>query len=274
MSGYRRLWFRAALRVLLVLTGIMPGSPVTAGEAGRSLAERVHNRPDGGDASGRGAMVLREPGHRPRVRRLFTYRLDGEGGRVWSLIRFTRPADIRGLGLLTWDRPGDGTSQWLYLPALQRSRRIAGERRGGRFVGSDLFYQDLRDRSPHLDRHRLKGRESVAGAVCQVLESAPKDPETSVYSRVLRWIHPRTLVPLRVDFFEAGRRDPIKRLRVHRLEQVQGYWTVTESTMRDLRSGHRTVLRVDRIVYDRGLPRRLFSRAVLEDPAREAPFRP
>ena len=258
-----------------LVVAVLAGPPAaTAGEAGRELARRVYQRADGEDASARITMVLREPGHRPRSRRLFSYRLDRPEGEVWSLVRFTSPGDVAGVGLLTRNRPGGGAEQRLFLPALERSRRIAGERRGGRFVGSDLFYQDLRERAPELDRHRLRGREPVEGIPCRVLESVPKDPGTSVYSRVLRWVHPESLVPLRVDYFFPGREAPVKRLRVQRLKRVQGYWTVMRSRMTDLRSEHRTVMRVERIVYDKGLPRRLFSRGFLEDPAREAPFRP
>ncbi|HKJ72033.1 MAG TPA: outer membrane lipoprotein-sorting protein [Gammaproteobacteria bacterium] len=266
---------RAAAGLLgLLAAALLVPVPCPAGEAGRELAQRVYDRPDGRDVTLRARMVLQDPGRPPRTRTLFSYRLDLGEGEVRSLVRFVRPADIDGVGLLTRDHRGASADQWLYLPALGKVRRIAGERRGGRFVGSDLFFEDLREREPGLDRHRLRGEAEIAGTRAKVLVSVPVDPASSTYSKRILWIHPQALIPLRVDFFRAGREAPIKRLRVHRIERIGGYWTVMDSTMTDLRSSHRTRIRVKSVVYDRGLPRSLFSRRVLADPERERGYRP
>jgi hypothetical protein len=219
-------------------------------------------------------MVLVDPGHAPRIRQMYVYRRDQGGGENASLIRFVAPPDISGTGMLTVDHAGDSTDQWIYLPALDRTRRISSSRKGGRFVGSDLFYEDLRDREVSMDHHRLLGKEEFQGTACDVLESIPSDPDNSVYSKRISWIHPSTLVPLRVDFYERGKTGPVKRSIVSRIEKIQGYWTVMDSTMTDLTTGHQTRLEVQDIVYDRALPDALFSREVLADPAREAAFRP
>lgn len=218
-------------------------------------------------------MILLEKGSQPRVRDMYVYRRDAGEDAVQSLIRFVSPPDIEGTGLLTLDHPGEETDQWIYLPALDRSRRISSSRKGGRFVGSDLYYEDLRNRPVDQDTHRLLGTETLMGVEAQVLESVPVDPDNSVYGKRVSWIHPQTLLPLRVDFYDkAG--EPIKRSVVHRMEKVQGYWTIMDSTMTDLETGHRTRLEVGRIAYDRNLPAELFSREVLEDPARERAYRP
>lgn len=243
-------------------------------EAGRELAQRAYDRPDGKDAVSRGIMALMETGQEPRLRQMFVYRRDAGDGTVDSLIRFTSPADIENTGLLTLDRVGDETDQWIYLPALDRSRRIASSRKGGQFVGSDLYYEDLRDRPVDKDVHRLLGRDEVNGAPCDLLESVPVDPENSVYGKRISCIHPQTLIALRVDFYPKHGDDPIKRSEVHRIENIQDYWTVMDSTMIDLSSGHKTRTSVEEIVYDQNLPEELFSRQALEDPARQRTYRP
>jgi hypothetical protein len=243
-------------------------------QQGRELAQRVYDRPHGKDSSARMVMVLLDKDSERRVRQMYIYRRDQGHGRVQSLIRFVSPADIDGTGLLTIDHSGDETDQWIYLPALDRERRIASSRKGGRFVGSDLYYEDLRDREVAMDHQRLLGKEKVLGVMCDVLESIPVNPDNSAYSKRILWIHPQILIPLRVDYFESGSKKPTKRLLVHRVQKIQGYWTVMDSTMTDLRSGHQTRLKVDAMVYDRNLPDELFSRQLLVDPSREAAFRP
>ncbi|MBP7469292.1 MAG: outer membrane lipoprotein-sorting protein [Thauera sp.] len=271
----RRGFFNAVVRALACLgAGLLIGSAAQADEAGLALAQRVYDRADGKDASSVVTMSLIAEGREARERSMVLYRASATDGEVSTLIRFTGPADIAGTGLLTLDEADGESNQWIYLPAMQRVRRVDSNRKGGRFVNSDYYFEDLRDRKPTMDTHRVIGQETIAGVACDVLESVPVEAGNSVYLRRVSWIDPASLLPLRVDFFEKDAEQPSKRLEVVVRDQVQGYWTVMDSTMSDLRSGHRTRLVVERIAYDRGLPTRLFSSKALEDERGEKEFRP
>ena len=271
----RREFIEAASRVCaLSALGLLLGRPAWADDAGLALARKVYDRADGQDASSVVTMALTEEGRSPRERSMVLYRRNGAEGEVSTLIRFTAPADIEGTGLLTLDAADGDSRQSIYLPALQRVRRVDSKRKGGRFVNSDYYFEDLRDRKPAMDVHRIVGREPIDGVACEVLESVPVEAGNSVYLRRVSWIDPASLLPLRIDFYEKDPAQPAKRLTVSAREQIQGYWTVTDSTMMDLRSGHRTRLKVERIVYDRSLPERLFSSRALEQERMEKEFRP
>lgn len=271
----RRDFIEAASRVCaLSALGLLLGRPAWADDAGLALARKVYDRADGEDASSVVMMALTEEGRSPRERSMVLYRRNGAEGEVSTLIRFTAPADIEGTGLLTLDAADGDSRQSIYLPALQRVRRVDSKRKGGRFVNSDYYFEDLRDRKPAMDVHRIVGREPIDGVACEVLESVPVEAGNSVYLRRVSWIDPASLLPLRIDFYEKDPAQPAKRLAVSAREQIQGYWTVTDSTMMDLRSGHRTRLKVERIVYDRSLPERLFSSRALEQERMEKEFRP
>lgn len=271
----RREFIEAASRMCaLSALGLLLGRPAWADDAGLALARKVYDRADGQDASSVVTMALTEEGRSPRERSMVLYRRNGAEGEVSTLIRFTAPADIEGTGLLTLDAADGDSRQSIYLPALQRVRRVDSKRKGGRFVNSDYYFEDLRDRKPAMDVHRIVGRESIDGVACEVLESVPVEAGNSVYLRRVSWIDPASLLPLRIDFYEKDPAQPAKRLTVSAREQIQGYWTVTDSTMTDLRSGHRTRLKVERIVYDRSLPERLFSSRALEQERMEKEFRP
>ncbi len=263
------------LLTLLCMTALLLPFAVTADETrGRELAERVYNRPDGNDMTTRGAMVLQQRGGSPRSRSLIIYRRDQGPGQVATLIRFTDPADIAETGLLTIDGASGDSEQWVYLPELKNSRRISADRKGGRFVGSDFFFEDLRDRKVSLDRHRWLRTEALQGVQAEVVESIPVNPSNSVYGKRISWIHPEALTPLRIDFFKPGASNPFKRLTVQRLDRIQGYWTVTSSLMADLEQNHETRLTSQVTQYDRNLPASLFTKRALEDPSLEASFRP
>jgi hypothetical protein len=245
------------------------------GDGGASqLAQAVSNRPAGRDMTSLVRMELTERGRVPRVRELITYRLDRGDGETANLMRFLEPEDIAGTGLLGVTQADGHTEQWLFLPALDRVRRIAGDRKGGRFVGSDLFFEDLQERKPIQDRHQLLAPEAVAGVNCQVLESVPVQSANSVYQKRLSWIDPQTAMVMRVDYFERDDQRPGKRWLLGQRRKIQNIWTVTDSAMTDLGTGHETRLFVHKAVYDRKLPARLFSARSLGDEQLESDFRP
>ncbi|MES2839810.1 MAG: outer membrane lipoprotein-sorting protein [Pseudomonadota bacterium] len=258
---------------LVFLTAMLVCPPAFADE-GAKLAQRVHDRPDGKDSTSVVSMSLTEEGKPARVRGMLVFRASATGGQVSTLIRFTDPADIQGTGLLTIDGADGVSNQWIYLPAMQRVRRVDSNRKGGRFVNSDYYFEDLRDRKPTMDAHRLLGRERVGDTDCEMLESVPVDAGNSVYVRRVSWIDPKSLLPLRIDFFERNADQPSKRLLVVKREQIQGYWTVMDSTLNDLASGHQTRLTVGRVLYDRNLPESLFTSRALAEERVEREFRP
>lgn len=266
---------KGALAVMaIVVTVVFPAQSVAADAASAAaFAQRVYDRPDGRDVATRFTMTLTRAGAAPRQRLAYSFRADAGSGEVRTLLRFADPADIRDTGLLVHSKPNGEADQWLYLPALDQVRRIASERRGGSFVGSDIYYEDLEDRRPDRDRHTLLGEETINGQLTQILQGVPVDAGKSVYSKRVAWIHEPTLLPLRVDFYQAGEQ-PAKRLTVHRVEQIQGYWTVTDSSMTDLKSGNETRITVDKVSYDQGLPDSLFTTQTLADPATDAAYRP
>lgn len=259
---------------LLLLACFTLASIATASEEGRKLAQQVYDRPSGRDSSLRATMTLKGKNQSTRVRELSILGLDQGKGERWSLIRFSFPPDIEDTGLLTLDHPGDENDQWIYLPALDRVRLIASNRKGGRFVGSDFTYEDLRDRETNMDEHSIEGVSTVGGVECTQLASVPVDSNNSIYSKRVSCIHLATLTPLQVDFYIKGGSKPAKRLLARKLKKIQGYWTILQSTMYDLRTGTQTQLETTNIKYDMGIPKGLFSKRGLSDPDSERQYEP
>lgn len=263
----------ALIRVFGLFCALLLALSARADE-GLALAQKVFDRPNGRDLTTLGRMVLTEKGRAPRIRELVTFRLDKSGGETANLIRFLDPEDIAGTGLLSLDKVDGSTDQWLYLPALDRVRRISSDRKGGRFVGSDLYFEDLQERKPARDRHRVLGRQMENGILCDVLESVPVDPKDSVYAKRISWIDPATFIAVRVDYFEKAADAPSKRWLLRAKKRNQGYWTLTDSRVIDLDSGHETRMVVDVALYDQKLPEKLFSTQALADESLESDYRP
>lgn len=270
----KRLFPKWALPAWMLAAWLASTAWAYADPAGQQLAQRVYDRANGKDATTLVTMTLTEPGRSPRVRRMVSYRLEAKKGEPMTLIRFTDPADIAGTGLLTHDHNVGDSDQWVYLPAMERVRRISASRKGGRFVNSEYYYEDLRERKVANDQHRIIGHETLNGVACDVLESIPVEAGNSTYLKRVSWIDPATLLPMRIDFYEQSTAQPSKRFLVTKTKRVQGYWTVMDSTMTELASGNQTRLILEKIQYDRRLPSSLFTTQALEDESVEEEYRP
>lgn len=260
---------------LMVALCLMPlAARAAEADDARALAQSLFDRPSGRDLTTVVRMELTEKGRSPRGRELVSYRLAKGRGESVTLIRFLEPKDIAGTGLLSVTNADGSNEQSLYLPALDRVRRIASDRKGGRFVGSDIYYEDLQERPPAKDRHRVLGKEDAGGTMLTVLESVPVDPAESVYKKRVSLVDPQTLLVHRIDYFQRDDNSPSKRWEMLASKRLQGYWTVTESRLTDLSTGHSTRLLVEAAKYDRKLPAQLFTPKALADETLEAEYRP
>ncbi len=240
---------------------------------GESLAQAVYDRRSPDDSSAKVEMLLNKNGKMKKRRLLFSYGLDKGNSERLTLMRFVQPKDVDGTGLLSKDYLGDNNDQWLYLPSLDRVRRISSKRKGGRFVGSDFFYEDLRDREVSMDDHQLKGEGKAGKVTCLLLESTPVKKTNSIYTKRLSCIHPKILLPLWTEFYKKKDK-PIKRLKAKRIKKHQGYWTIFESVMEDLKKGTSTQLITLQVRYNQSIPESLFTQRGLEDDTQEVSYRP
>ena len=233
------------------------------------VARQIQDRDTGRDSRAELRMRLFDRQGRVRERALTLLALRGaKGSGDRTLIRFTYPNDIRNTGFLVWEHPGGDDERFLYLPALGRVRRIAGEEKQESFVGSDLSYEDIGGRD--LADYTYSFASETAAWIAPdgtkhpawALESRAKDAGADFPRSVSLVLKDRFIV-VQADIF--NRRDErVKRYDVRRLDRVDGYWTVLDLTMANERDRTRTELTTTSIRYNVGLKEDDFSRRQLE----------
>ncbi len=183
--------------------------------------------------------------------------------RSWStgderrLLKFTAPADIAGSGFLRID---DGTvdETLVYLPALDRVRRVAGGQRGESFFGSDFAYEDVEGIDPDDYTYVLV---RIDDGPRYVIEATPTAASGSTYDRLVLEVPEATLIPERVAYYRDG--VVIKELTVHDVQQVGAYLLGMERRMETLDRGTVTVIRQRDVTLDGDLPDEVFTERFL-----------
>ncbi|RKY03475.1 outer membrane lipoprotein-sorting protein [Candidatus Poribacteria bacterium] len=250
---------RLALSIgLAFLLGLGAAYPELTGE---EVMRRVKGRDDGEDMIADTTMKLINKRGQVRVRKVRMFRKDYEDG-VRKIIFFLAPADVKGTAFLSWD-PSEGEgAQWIYIPALRKVRRIASSRRGDYFMGTDFTYEDLGEWRVEDYRHKLIGEEVVDGHKCYVVESVPKEKGKSVYGRKVAWVREDIWMIVRADFYDKKGRF-IKRMTVPRVEKVNGIWTAMELRMDNERKRHKTIILIEDVKYNTGIPDDMFTQRAM-----------
>jgi len=164
------------------------------------------------------------------------------------LLRFVAPAEVKGVALLIVNHPDRASDQWMWLPELQRDRRVALQDRSTRFFGTDFSYEDLEERDANQSDFRLLGEEPVDGQPCWKIEIVAKKGRATQYSKVTGWIRKDIYFPARYEMYVKDQL--VRRLSYRRIEKVQGIWSTLEMEMEDLRRKGRTVLKSDKMEYN------------------------
>ena len=197
-----------------------------------------------------------------RTRRLVIQSVTGSDEASRSLLKYLEPRDIRNVGLLTWQQPGDAEDdQWLYLEASNQTKRIVGGAKKNAFMGTDLAYEDLRPEDMNVHSYTVVGEEAIDGHATWKIEAVPStdaERRDSGYAKRVMWIRKDNYVTVQTLYLDRRDRE-IKRAVYTGLKQVSGQmWRTDRSVVTTKRTGSQTITTVDTREIGTSIPDRVF----------------
>jgi outer membrane lipoprotein-sorting protein len=257
---------RSAALVLAVAGSVLVGRSIgkAAGpNDGRQIVDEAQRRTTAASERYEGLLQVFDSKGRISDKR-WTFERLGSHGQSKSVLRFTVPAEVKGVALLVVNHPDRASDQWMWTPAIERDRRIALQDRSTRFFGTDFSFEDLEERDVDQYEYTLLGNDSVDGAVCWRVESTPKESKSSQYTRSVVWIRQDNYAFARLENYI--RDQAVRRLAYSDIENVQGIWTAHQLEMTDLRRGSRTRLTLEKLQYNLPLRDDMFTLQAIRRP--------
>jgi outer membrane lipoprotein-sorting protein len=243
---------RVIIATMVFITIFSTSSAFAQSPTGLQVMTNVYERPHPQDLQGSLSMTLENSRGDQRVRNVRQY-LGRFNDVEKKILFFTAPADVRDTSFMNWsyEDPDRSDDQWIYLPALRRVRRISAEKSNDGFMGSDFSYDDLGERHPARDTHRVVRTETVDGILLHVVESIPAD-SSSAYGRTMTWVADGIWIGLRKEFYDPSG-ELLKTLEVHEYSQMDSFWTITRMTMSNDQSGHSTIMELSDLRLNTGI---------------------
>ncbi len=237
---------------------------------GREIMEKVDARDDGDNMIANTEMILIDKKDNRRVRKMKVFNKD-KGKDTWKLQFFYSPADVKDTGFLTYDyyEGGRDDDQWLYLPDLYKTKRIASSDKSSAFMGSDFSYADMTKRVLDEWTYKLLKEGEVSGHKVWLVEALPISKEVEN-----RYGYIKSVIFIRQDIFMGVRAvhwlkegKKIKYQEMLGIEEIDGILVSTEYRMKTTKNKvalHRTIMKWSDIKYNQDLDDSLFTVRRLE----------
>ena len=219
----------------------MLGAGLALGQDAKAIIKEVQKRQN--STSQRYEGTLEVVGAENRVAtKHWNFVRTGSFGNSKSVIRFTSPAEVKGVALLIVNHTDKASDQWMWRPAVGRDQRIAFQDRSTRFFGTDFSFEDLEERD--ADQYELK-IVADEGATWKI-ESKPIKASQYTYSYF--WV--------KKDNYTFTKIEPYNKKGLERLidyrdyEQIKGIWTARTIEVNDVTRKSKTTLKYEKLEYN------------------------
>ena len=256
---------------LITLSMLCIGVSFSAAESDpRWVMEQVDARDDGDNQTSDTQMILIDKNDYERTRSIKMFS-KVKGRDTLRLQFFLEPADVKDTGFLTYDYYGaeKDDDQWLYLPDLRKTKRIASSDKSSSFMGSDFSYADMTRRVLDEWNYKLLKEDEVGGSKVWLIEAVPVSAEVENrygYKKSIIYVQQDTFMVIRaIHVLNEGNK--VKYMEVKDIKEIDGILVAVEiwmKTTRNKQTLHRTVLKLENVRFNQELEEAFFSVRQLE----------
>ncbi len=204
-------------------------------------------------------MILIDEDGKQETREIIMFEKEEEDDKITMLMRFLSPKSVEGVTLLSIE---NGDKIYLYMPAYQKPRRIAGSSKQENFMGTDFSYEDLSMDYQNEEYHKELLKETEEQFVLEVI---PDDEDTS-YSKFVLYVNKKQFYVEKVEFYDLdeqlGKTLVIKEVKF----DDEGKFTPMEMEMNDIIDKHQTQMNIKEIEYNLDLSDSFFTIRTLQKP--------
>ena len=186
------------------------------------------------------------------------------------LVRLSDPPEMRGAAILMLEKKGSNNDILMYLPELDRVKRVTGHMMSGSMFGTDFSYEEFESLQGLGNEdfvESLAAPAEVDGRPVYVIEARAREglEEQPNYERTVSYVDQATCTALKVEFFERGDRVR-KRMQTDAssIEKIGERNVARRIRIEDLRDETRTELQIEEIDFDAKVSRSLFSARSLQ----------
>ena len=191
--------------------------------------------------------------------RTFEYDSWSKGSGEKNLIRYTKPARVKGQAILMLNNADD---IWTYFPRTKRVRKLATHAKKQKMQGSDFSYADMGSGDSFITDFNAKiiQEEKKEKFDCYKLELDRKNDINSPYSRMIIWVIKENYVPVVIDYYDEKNPDRrMKTLVQYDIQVIDGVPTGKKMIMYNKQDNTQTSVEMVELKYNSELSDEMFT---------------
>ena len=229
------------MRLFLVLAlgmSLWAGTPEDEGLKVAKLVDKANEGYEGEYSEVE--MVLINAHGDQTVRKLITQVKEKMDDGDMSISIFQWPADVKGTKMLTWSHKTGDDDQWLFLPALNRVKRISSRNKSGSFMGSEFSYEDLGSQEVEEYTYKLLEETQYEGRDVWKLQRVPVSKKSG-YSKEIVWMDKEYNNPIRIEYYDR-KEELLKIAAFGDFKAYGSYWRANRIEMENVQTQKKSVL--------------------------------
>ena len=204
-------------------------------------------------------MILIDKDGKEEIREMIMFSQKVENDQTNTLVRFLSPKSVKGVTFLNIN---DGEKIYLFMPAYNKPRRIAGSSKGDEFMGTGLSYEDMSMDYEDEEYEKTLLEETDDKYIIEVL---PSDEDSS-YEKIILHVDKINFYAREVEFYETIN-ELTKTLTINKIKiDDKGKVTPMEIEFTDMEEEDKTKIVMKEIEYDIELSSSFFSIRTLSKP--------
>ncbi len=204
-------------------------------------------------------MILIDKDGNEEIREMVMFSKKEEDDKTSSLMRFLSPKSVKGVTLLNIN---SGEKIYLYMPAYDKPRRIAGSSKQDEFMGTGLSYEDMNMDYEDKDYENKLLEETDAEYKIEILPSG----EDVSYKKIILVVDKERFYAKKVEFYDMSgnlsKTFEIVQIQIDENEKI----TPTEIVFTDIEKNKKTRIVIKEMEYDIELSSGFFSIRTLSKP--------
>jgi len=224
------------------------------------IIDRVkENQVDSENSKTQAEMILNDKNGVTETREIIMFEKD-ENDKITMLMRFLSPKSVEGVTLLSIE---NGDKIYLYMPAYQKPRRIAGSSKQENFMGTDFSYEDI-----SMDYQSEEYQKSLLEETAEhfLIEVLPDDEDLS-YNKFLLYVHKEQFYVEKVEFYDLdGQLTKALEIKEVKIDD-EGKFTPMKIELNNLIDNHQTKMNIKEIEYNLELSSGFFTIRTLQKPS-------
>ena len=227
---------------------------------GLELAELLESREKPNDIKSINTMTLTNKDGKTKILELVSMsKDDSEKQMIW----FLKPKKDKGIAFLKIEHDDDDDFMTMWLPGFSRFKRIKSSQKSDSFMGSDLSFEDLSNRTISDYNYKIiEVDENNNGWL--YLESIPKEVDSEYSKHITKIQEVEAGIFIVIEENSYDKNNELLKTKIFNFKKIDFYYVMDRLKVENVQKNHSTLLTVNEILLNNNFEDSKFSQRSLK----------